>query len=210
MNQESSIIQSVANQIIQIDNATLGPKPYTGFIKIWKSDPRTGLSELILDKKNTILYSGSDLLAQALSGKANTGISHMYLGYSNDVNTPTVGYTIAKNATSFSTTSPLGYLRAPLTFPATFMTETNYSNNIAVFTVLLNNASSYQVTSGSPATLTTSTSAFFELGLIAATDPAGTVNTHPNDKIFARVAFDRITYDSAFNLTVSWGIRFVS
>lgn len=206
MTQESSIIQP-DKQIIPASSITT---PYMGFVKIWKSDPKTGEKELILDKKNTILYSGSDLLAQALSGTPNTGISHMYIGYTNDVNTPSAGYTIAKNATSFSTTSPLGYLRVPLTFPATFMSETNYSNNIPVFTVILNGANSYQVTTGSPATLTNSTSKFYELALVASTDPTGTVNTHPGDKIFARVTFDKITYDSSFNLTISWGVRFLS
>lgn len=181
-----------------------------GFIKIWKSDPITGKSELIVDKKNTILYTGSDLLAKALGGEPNTAISHMYLGYSNNSGQPAPGYTIAKDATTFSTTTPLGYLRVPLTFPASFLKETNYDNNIVVFTILINNASGYQVTTGSPAALTTTTSAFFEAALVSALDPAGTVNSHPKDKIFARVAFERVTYDSSFNLTLSWGVKFVS
>lgn len=210
MNQEVSTIIKPETKIIEVENNLLATKPYFGFVKIWKSDPKTGESTLLVDKKNTILYGGADLLAQALAGQANTGISHMYLGYSNDVAVPASGYTIARNANAFSTTTPLGYLRTPLTFPATFMTDINYANNIVVFTVLINNAASFQVTSGSPATLTDGTSKFFEAALVASVDPTATVNSHANDRIFARIAFERITYDASFNLTISWGVRFLS
>lgn len=180
-----------------------------GFIKIWKSSPITGESQLLVDKKNTILYSGSDLLAKSLGGQVNTKISHMYLGYSNNVSVPDNTYVISKSNGAFVKDGDRGYLRVPLTFPASYLTEDNYANNIVVFTVLINNASGF-VVSGS-ATLTNSTSKFFEIALASALDPTATVNDHVGkDMVFSRVAFERIAYDSTFNLTISWGVKFTS
>jgi hypothetical protein len=182
-----------------------------GFIKIWQSNPETGESKLVLEKRNTILYDGSDLLAKALGAQANTGISHMYLGYSNNDTNPDSDYTIAKNNPVFVKSAERGYLRVPLTFPASFTkSDNNYGNNIVAFTVLINNAASYVVPSSATLSTGSPQSKFFEAGLVAAIIPSATLGSHTTDVVFARIAFDRISYDPAFNLTVTWGIKFTS
>jgi hypothetical protein len=150
---------------------------FGGFIKIWQTEPDTGKSDLLIDKKNTILVTGADLLAQSLAGVPSAKISHMYL-------------------------------RIPLTFPASFMTSTtDYKNNISVFTILLNNSAGYVV--GSTA-ISTGVSRIFEAGLVASFNPSDTTANHPSDKVFARIQFTPITYNSSFNLTTSWGIKFLA
>jgi len=183
-----------------------------GFLKIWRSNPITGESSLLVDKKNTILYPGSDLLADLLGGKTDRQISHLYLGYSNDDNDPANDYTINKTFSALATNGVKGYLRIPLTFPATFTKDTsnNYVNNIVVFTIQVNNASTFRVSTGAALD---GTCKFFEAALVAATAPNATVDAashQPTDKVFARVAFERITYDANFNLTISWGVKFTS
>lgn len=182
-----------------------------GFLKIWQSHPETGESKLILEKRNTILYEGSDLLAKALGATANTGISHMYLGYSNNDTNPDSDYTISKSDSVFVKSAERGYLRVPLTFPASFTkSDSSYDNNIVAFTILINNAASYVVPSSATLSVGVPQSKFFEAGLVAALDPAATLASHTTDSVFARIAFDRISYDPSFNLTVTWGVKFTS
>jgi hypothetical protein len=189
-----------------IEGEVYGTDKYVGFIKIWKSCPITGNSELIIDKHNTIMYTGADVLAMALAGVDNAKISHMYLGYST---TPPGSYSIDKANSVFLADATHGYLRIPLTFPATFLSNdsTRYQNNIAVFTVTLNNATGL-LANGSQAL--TGSSQIYEAGLIAALNPNDTAFLHPNDQVFARISFTPVTYDPTFNLTVSWGVKFIS
>ena len=182
-----------------------------GFLKIWQSNPETGESKLVLEKRNTILYDGSDLLAKALGAQANTGISHMYLGYSNNDTNPDTDYTISKSNAAFVKDGDRGYLRVPLTFPASFTkSDSNYDNNIVAFTVLINNAASYVVPGSASLSTGSPQSKFFEAGLVAAIDPAATLASHTTDMVFARIAFERFSYDPTFNLTVTWGVKFTS
>lgn len=179
-----------------------------GFIKIWGHNPKTGESKILINKKNTILYKGSDVLAKALGGVENAAISHMYFGYSGDSGTPGDDYAITKSIDTFTAAQPLGYLRVPLTFPASFTSSDDvYGGNMVVFTVVINSPDAYQV-SGSQ-TLD-DTCDFYELALVSAIDPTGTPASHPGDMVFARVAIERITNDPGWNLTCSWAVKFVS
>lgn len=181
----------------------------TGFFKIWRTNQESKRSELVVSKPNTILYSGSNLMAMALGGIPNAHITHLYLGYYNTT-APANDYAITKNAYVFSPSTTQNYLRIPLTFPASFeVSDSVYTipgkgdGNIVVFTILVKNPDSYKFTS-TPA-LISGTSNFFEAGLVASLK--GTVNS---DVPLARVAFAPVTYDSTFNLSISWGVKIVS
>ena len=173
----------------------------TGHFKIWKTSKESGRSTLVVDKPNTILYTGADLVAKALGGVPNTKISHMYLGYTNDRSYPGTGYAITKTNSTFTPTANRGFIRVPLTFPASFDTSaSSYLSNIAVFTVLVANAASY-VTTDSP-TLTSGASLFYEAALVASLTGLAS-----GDVPLARIAFTPTEYDSAFGATISWGIK---
>lgn len=174
---------------------------FFGFIKIWKVNPKTGDKELVLDKKNTILYGGADILAYAITGKENSAISHFYLAYNNTPGFVAPDYTVDKANPSFTASGQYGYLRVPLTFPAAFLKDTNYNNNIPVFTILISDPYAYQV-AGSPSF--SADSSVFELGLVSALTP----NSPAGDIVFARAQFTPIIYDPTFNFTISWGVKF--
>lgn len=180
-----------------------GNKDCTGFIKVWKSNPKTGSSELILEKKNTILYSGADLLAYALAGQSHAKISHFYVGYNNDVSFIGAEEGVDKSNSTFLVDSNYGYLRIPLTFPASFMLDENYEHNIVVFTIFLSNPAPFK--QGSSPTFGLN-SKMFEVGLVAALN----TDSSSNDAMFSRAQFTPITFDPEHNLTISWGIRFTS
>lgn len=172
-----------------------------GVIKIWQFDRTTGESWLVKDTRNTILYTGADLLALALSGRANSSISHVYVGYSNnsgfDIEAEPA---VTKGSTAFRDEGGYGYVRVPLTFPASFAAESNYSNNSVFFTIMLANAPS-----SSGAELN-ATSKIFTIGLVAGLNPSGA----NQDKIFSRAQFTPVTYDPTFGLTVTWGVKFIA
>ena len=176
-----------------------------GFIKAWKTNPKTGESETVLDKKNTILYQGSDILASALAGTANSAITHMYVGFQNS--TSSAFYSsipaVSKDGTPAISgyVSPQGYLRVPLAFPASFTQINNYNNNTAIFTTQIISPSSAGGAVFNPGTGGLS-SYIYEAALVA----AGPVS----DRIFSRVTFTPIAYDSSYNLTISWGVKFTS
>lgn len=196
------------------NNTELLKKPaYVGFIKIWQSNPKTGESKLLVDKKNTILYTAADILAKAIGGDPYAKISHMYLGYTND--TPPVD-PIDPSSTLFTLSGgnpDYGYIRVPLAFNPSYSAETNYDNNIVIFTTILSNTTGLIAQNGvnpPPATLTSGVSQIYECALASAFNPSATASSHEDDKPFSRVTFTPIVYDSGFNLTVSWGIKFVS
>lgn len=189
---------------------------YAGFYKIWKVDKRTGNSELIVDKKNTILYQGADLLAKALAGVRYASISHMYVGYK--TTNSIVGFTppeIDKAYTNkfedYNTVpafTDLGFLRLPLAFSPAYLSTTNYDNNTVVFTSVVTSSSS-------PATEACAEfhdsgeadpSYLYEIALVASLDPT----SMNSDLLFSRANFEPIVYDTNYNLTISWGINFTS
>ena len=181
-------------------NYTLN-KDGKGFIRIWKHDTKTGATELITHKANTILYNGADLLAKALAGLPNSGISHFYVGFSNDPDFDVEDMpAVTKEDNTFSSSGDFGYLRVPLSFPASFGNEDNYDGNTAFFTTIITD----------PPTATGaafgSSSRIFALGLVSAGNPTN----DSADVVFSKVQFSEILFDPAFNLTVTWGVKFLA
>lgn len=189
-----------------ISTGDVFPK-FNGFLKIWRTEKATGKTELIVDKPNLVLYQGADLLAYSLAGRPNAKISHMYVGYIDDASlSPTPSKVIDKQYSDpFSSyVFPYGYLRLPLTFPPTFLNDTNYEHNIPIFTVMITTATAQ---GGAPFTASGPTPSWiFEVAAVAALTPSLVTD----DKLFSRVSFTPIKYDSSFNLTISWGVKFVA
>lgn len=188
-------------QSLSFENVIL-PNGLEGFLKIWKI-PSHGRQQLVVDKRNMILYRGADLLAKCLAGGANSKISHLYLAFKNDSSTPA---TISKSDTGFQTGANYNYLRVPLTLPASYTADSSsYNSNIVVFSIVLNNAAAYQ--NPSYATLTPSTSLFFGAALVATGNSNETVASHPSDVLFSKITFDSFSYTATENLAVSWGVK---
>lgn len=185
----------------------------SGFFKIWRVNKETGNRELLVDKKNMILYGGADLMAQALAGVRYAKISHMYIGYKTTASLgaftpPTIDKEYSNQFSDYNTTGleDLGYLRLPLAFTPTYLASTNYENNTVVFTAVVSSSAEAQggaifADSGEAAP-----SHIFEVALVAALDPTGS----GQDKIFSRANFDPIVFDSNYNLTISWGVQFLA
>lgn len=187
---------------------------FSGFFKVWKVHKKTGQRELVVSKKNMILYQGADLLAFALAGVKNAKVSHMYVGYKTTADItgfvpPTIDKEYSNKFSDYDDAvglEDLGYLRLPMAFTPSYLNTTDYENNTVVFTsVVSNNTSAFDGAdffdsgSGTPSHL-------FEVALVAALDPTSA----SEDKIFSRANFDPIVYDANYNLTISWGIQFLA
>ena len=195
-------------------------KNYNGFFKIWRTNKQTGESELVVSKKNLILYQGSDLLAYSLAGIKYAKISHIYVGYENydetdnDFDVPIIdkdydtvpfsSYGVAEGEYE-----ERGYFRLPLSYNPTFQASTtDYSHNTVVFTtvVAFDASPSGQSADFEFSDATPLQSHIFEVALSAALDPTSATS----DLVFSRATFDPIMFDPAYNLTISWGIQFLS
>lgn len=187
-----------------------------GFFKMWSEDCVTGEQTLLVNQRNTILYDGADITALALGGEVNAKISHMYFGYTNSYNNgvPIEGYAINQNDPIFPVTINRSYMRIPLTFPAVYTSSDSsiYTNNIVVFTVMINaaTATNYCIPDHLLIDYANNGCTIFEAGLVSALDPNDTIASHTHDKVFARTAFNGKQYDSSQNLTISWGIKLTS
>lgn len=178
----------------------------TGHVKIWNVGNDFGKPELVYQGQNLIVKSGSDILASSLSGKANSAISHFYIGYNNDpafnvALEPAV--TVTDTVTSFPTSGNYGYIRIPLAFPASYLAEVGYVANVPYFTTFL-------VTGGlwAPfgATLQTG-SKIFALGLVNAQNSSNS----SQDVLFSKIHLNpTIAYDTSHGAAISWGVTFRS
>jgi hypothetical protein len=190
---------------------------FAGFYKIWRVHKETGEKELLVDNKNLILYGGSDLLALSLGGFRNAKISNMYIGYLNiATGSPITPTTIDKSySVPFSyygqpgAHEDKGYIRAPLAYAPTYQASTSdYDSNQVIFTSVI--SANQESTSGADFLfaddVSLTPSHIFEIALAAALDPA----TASSDIIFSRASFTPITYDQNYNLSISWGIQFLS
>lgn len=197
----------------------LNTKNFKGFFKIWRTHKETGKTELVIDKPNTILYQGSDLLAYALGGIKYAKISHIYVGYSNYDDGDTFDLPIIDknyNTLPFSSYGvedgdyvDYGYLRLPLSYTPTYQaSSTDYEHNTVIFTTVLSLDASPggQSAEFQFADNVGSQSHLFEVGLSAALDPTTTTK----DQVFSRATFTPIMFDPSYNLTISWGIQFLS
>lgn len=194
-----------------ISNTEYSGEMYKGFFKVWESNPETGESTLLLDKQNTILFQGADLLALALAGGANSSITHMYLQYCSIGETPSVDAPVKTDTyTDLAPTATTGYLRVPLSFPAVYTPSAgDYTGNTVLFTVVLNGVVTNVTCNGG---LGAVPGKFYSAALVASGNPGETAASHPNDKLFARITFGAtpLTYSSANSLTITWGVRFTA
>lgn len=183
-----------------------------GFFQIWKTDIKTAKTELVVDKRNMILYQGADLLAFALAGVKNARISHMYVGYKTAADItgfvpPTIDKDYSNQFIDYNNTTgleDLGYLRVPLAFTPSYLSTTNYENNTVLFTSVVSNNTVPFGGSDFNDSGDIAPSHLFEVALVASLDPTSAAK----DKIFSRANFSPITYDANYNLTITWGIQF--
>jgi hypothetical protein len=189
---------------LNFENIVL-PDGIAGFVKIWKIDDK-GNRQLVVDKRNMVLYRGADVLARCLAGAANSKISHLYLAFRNN---SAVVTSPAKADTTFTTGAEHNYLRVPLTLPASYTASgATYANNIVVFSIVLNNAEAYRCPAY--AALSSGESQFYGAGLAACGNATENILNHPSDQLFSKLVFDAFTYTSADNLAVSWGVKITS
>jgi hypothetical protein len=174
-----------------------GENALSGFIKIWKVDPNSGTSELLVEKNNLILKGGARIIARGLGGDPKSNIWGMYIGYNNSTSFAPPAIDIDYTSPFSSYGGNFGYLREPLTFPPTFLSSSGYSDNTVLFSTMITSATTIQ---GAPFN---TTSNIFEVALVAAADP----NISAGDTVFSRTNFNKIKYDPSFNFTITWGIR---
>lgn len=175
-----------------------------GHFRLSAFNPVTNERAVLVDKPNKIMYPSTEIVTRGLAGLPNAAISHLYLAYNNDDAYPANGYTISESDPSFRKDAATGYLRIPITMPAAITPANDGSYQLLTFSVLVSQPDAFKVT-GSPNL--SNSSDFFEAALVCQTDPAGSVSNTTGDRVFSRVAFQRLQYDSTFNLTVSWAIK---
>lgn len=169
-----------------------------GFVKVWKTDPLTGKSELLVDKKNLILKGGAKLIAHALGGDQYAKIWGMYIGYNNGTGSFTMPGIDVEYANKFiNYSSPYGYLREPLTFSPTYQTSLGYDENVVLFSTMVTTA-----TKAGGADFGSS-SRIYEVALVSAV----AADDLTKDTVFSRTNFNPIQYNSSYNFTITWGVR---
>jgi hypothetical protein len=170
----------------------------TGFVKIWKTHQTTGVSELVVDKRNMILKGGAKIIAHALGGDQYAKIWGMYIGYNNDTGT-LVPRTIDVDYSDkfLNYVAPYGYLREPLTFSPTYQTSLGYDENVVLFSTMITSA-----TKAGGASFD-STSRIYEVALVSAV----AADELAKDTVFSRTNFNPIQYNSSYNFTITWGVR---
>jgi hypothetical protein len=169
-----------------------------GFVKVLQTHLSTGVTNTLVEKPNMILYTGANLMAQALAGQPNSKITHMYVGYSNATTVNPVTITLSNANPINENTGNLGYLRLPLAYTPSFLrSDNNHENNIPVFSVSVANP-----TASGGASFTTGLSKIFQIALVA--EGAAT------DVTFSRAEFTPVEYNSNYALTLQWGVEFTA
>lgn len=188
-------------------------KPMTDILTSWITEghfrltgfnPETKESRVFVDKKNLIMNPSAEIVARGLAGLPNAAISHLYLSYNNNGSYPGNGYTISNpSVTDFVKNGDTNHLRIPLTFPA-IVTAPSAGSQLLTFNILVNQPTAFAIPTY--ATLGAG-SKFFEAALVAQTSSSGSIADLSSDRVFSRVAFADLAYDSAFNLTITWAIK---
>lgn len=174
-------------------------KALTGFVKIWKVDPATGESSLVVDKPNMILRAGTSVIAKTLGGDPNYKIWGMYIGYNNALTftPPSIDVNYSNTFSGAGSIGTFGYLREKLTFDPNYTASSGYTDpNTVLFSTMVTSA-----TKAGGVNFDT-TCSIYEVALIAA--PTGAV---AGDLVFSRTNFNPIKYDSTYNFTITWGVR---
>jgi hypothetical protein len=172
-------------------------KSLTGFIKIWKVDPCSGDSCLLVDKQNMILKGGATLISRCLGGDAYAKIWGMYIGYNNNLTFVKPDIDVDYSYRFINYAAPFGYLREPLTFSPNFLSSPGYVDNTVLFSTMITSANK---AGGADFT---EDSKIYEVALVAAED----VNDPTKDIVFSRTNFNPVQYNSSYNFTITWGVR---
>lgn len=189
--------------MINIEKTNLN-KAISGFIKVWKTSPETGESQLIVDQPNMILYGGARLMSYAISGRENAKIWGMYIGFNNNSNgeftRPVIDPAYSQPFANLDPDDGFGYLREPLTFTPTYLSDGIYTDNTALFSVMVTSS-----TSVNPTPFLHDVSRIYEVALVGSLDPSNSTK----DIVFSRTGFNPVKYDTNFNFTITWGIKFL-
>lgn len=176
-------------------------KALEGFVKIWKSCPKTGEVELLVDKRNLILKGGAKVIAHALGGDNTAKIWGMYIGYNNnpdfDLITDAPAIDVDYTNRFFNFEAPFGYLREPLTFSPSYISSPQYDENTVLFSTMITSASS------AGGEIFNESSQIYEVALVSVPN----VDTPLTDTVFSRTSFNPIQYNSNYNFTITWGVR---
>lgn len=176
-----------------------------GHFRVTGQNPTTGESRTFVDRRNMIMYPATEIVALGLGGRSNTKISHLYLAYNNDGTLGNGGYTLTPDNTEFEKSSVTNFVRVPITFEPSIEYAEDGSWTSLTFNTLINQPDVFAIPGY--ASLSGGTSAFFEASLVCQTSSLGSPSLLDFDRVFSRVAFDRLTYDPLFNLTITWSIR---
>ena len=175
-----------------------------GHFRLTRFNMETHEHQLLVDKHNLIMNPATYITTRGLAGLPNSAVSHLYLAYNNGATGPSLPYTVTAANPDFLVGSGYGLLRIPLTFPATIISEPSNAWNLVTYNILVNQPTNYVVTGSASLG---NTSDFFEAGLVVQTDSNGSPSNRGGDRVFARIAFERLAYNALFNLAVSWGIK---
>lgn len=188
---------------LPIDTISQPVKNMEGFVKIWKTHNKTGESQLVVDKKNLILYTGAQVLSYAISGKQNYNLNYFYIGFNNNSSFtyPTIDLAYSQPFNQLSIPGGFGFLREPLAFSPSYLSDVNYTDNTSIYTVQISSATQFYGN-----TFTSGVSNIYECALVAAPVPSSAAS----DIVFSRVNFNQIQYDSNFAITISWGLKFLA
>lgn len=169
-----------------------------GFVKVWKHDPHTGESFLVVDKPNMILKGGAKLLTHSLAGDSSFKIWGMYIGYNNSPSFTKPEITVDYGNPFGGFTAPFGYLREPLTFSPNYLSSEGYEQNTVLFSTMITSASA-----AGGANFEDGVSQIYEVALVAAPDEGDPTK----DIVFSRTNFNSIVYNDSYNFTITWGVR---
>jgi hypothetical protein len=167
------------------NSAYIANRDAFGRVRIWSLNRDKKHDALLLDQPNLITREGASIAAKALTGGLNTAISHIYVGYNDDGAVPSVD--LSNTIASFG-----DHARVALAFSPSFSNETDYTANLVYFTVYVTGTT---VPNGKKIT---------SLGLVNSTVPGNAAY----DKLFSKIAFSPVTYDSSHGLAITWGLTF--
>ena len=178
-----------------------------GFVRLFLIDKDTGQKTLLVEKHNTILYSGADIMAASPTGDLSYNVACMYFEYKNltlpgdAISAPTYDRTGGIDYYN-ALADPYDVIRVPLTTsPAIASSDaTKYSGNQVTF---------YAATEGIAGAIASlpfadaNNSAVFGVGLVATPD----WTTQASDVVFARTYVDKVLKAANYEIGCAWVIR---
>lgn len=180
-----------------------------GIVRFSSFDPVTGRVRRLIQRRNLILYSGADILAQLVSG-AGAPVNMMYLEFKNlaspgDAITPpsfdrSGGVTYYDGLAGSPDTD---FLRVPLiTNPSLAASSSDYSGNQVTFFGQSEGTAGFHGKTFGPGV----NSAVFGAALVS----AARIDDQSEDLVYSRVysGIDKILKEAGFEIGVTWTTRF--